>query len=654
MMDPWFEIFAVYIHFMIRENWAMGTHSDIKYSLRIPNELSIYQLIKKQSEDNPEAYAILAPECSPLTYKNFITQIDNTLRTLRSLGINRNDRLAVVLPNGLEMAVSFAAITSAATCAPLNPFYRLNEFEFYMRDLNTKGLIVLSGMDSPAREVAKKLRIPIFDLIPTHGAGAGVFDLVGKQELTPGASDFATPDDIALVLHTSGTTSRPKIVPLTNEAICHSGHNIALTLQLKGNDRCLNVMPLFHIHGLIGALFSSWTAGASVVCTSGFDVLRFFEFIDTFQPTWYTAVPSMHQAVLTRASANRDIIARRPLRFIRSCSASLPEQVMVGLEEQFNAPVIDSFGMTEAAHQITSNPLPPLPRKAGSVGVAAGPDVAIMSEEGTLLSAGQIGEVVIRGENVTNGYENNPSANESSYNNGWFHTGDQGRFDSDGYLFITGRIKEIINKGGEKIGPKEVDEVLLKHPAVAQTITFAVPHPTLGEDIAAAIVLKENSWVSESKIRDFAVERLTDFKVPSQLIIVDQIPKGPTGKIRRNEIADKLASKLKNNYVAPKNTVEKQLADIWKDILKIDPVGVRDNFYALGGDSLASAAMLIGIEGHFRCEINRENFMMAPTIETIANLIQEKDKLTFGIHESRIGSLRIREKIWGWIIHRFF
>jgi acyl-CoA synthetase (AMP-forming)/AMP-acid ligase II len=238
----------------------------------------------------------------------------------------------------------------------------------------------------------------------------------------------------------------------------------------------------------------------------------------------------MHQTILELAPSNQEIIARRPLRFIRSSSASLPVKVMAALEDVFKAPVIEAYGMTEASHQMTSNPLPPLPRKAGSVGFAAGPDVAIMDDAGNLLSDGEVGEVVIRGSNVTVGYENNPTANESNFTNGWFRTGDQGRFDDDGHLFLTGRLKEIINRAGEKIAPKEIDEVLMQHPAIAQAIAFSVPHDTMGEDVAAAVVLNGDSEVTENEIRDFAATQLADFKVPSQVLIVDEIPKGPTGK----------------------------------------------------------------------------------------------------------------------------
>lgn len=592
-----------------------------------PDARSVYELLRSRVKQTPEAIAFMAPGRGSLTYARLFGQVEKTVASLRAFGLSRNDRIAIVLPNGPEMAVAFVAVAATATCAPLNPAYRVNEFDFFISDLQAKALIVGSDSDSPAREVARKYGIPIIDLTPTLESGAGLFELKCGAWGNPVVDSFTLPDDTALVLHTSGTTSRPKIVPLTQANICTSAHNISVTLDLQEGDRCLNVMPLFHIHGLIGAILSSMAAGASVVCTPGFDPIRFFEWLDSMRPTWYTAVPTMHQAILTRASSSREIIDRRPLRFIRSCSASLPEAVMVELEKAFNVPVIDSYGMTEAAHQMTSNQLPPLLRKAGSVGTAAGPDVAIMDDIGNLLPAGQVGEVVIHGDNVTSGYESNPKANESAYCNGWFRTGDQGKFDGDGYLFLTGRIKELINRGGEKIAPKEVDEILIQHPAVAQAITFAVPHPTLGEDVAAALVLREDAAVTEADVRDFASLRLADFKVPSRVVFVEEIPKGPTGKLQRIGLAEKLAAHLTTKYVAPKDSIEQQLEDIWKNLLNVDQAGVHDNFYTLGGDSLATASMVLEIEERFKKTLSVDYFLRSPTIETLAGLIREKESV---------------------------
>jgi acyl-CoA synthetase (AMP-forming)/AMP-acid ligase II len=374
-------------------------------------------------------------------------------------------------------------------------------------------------------------------LVP--GDHAGSFTLEGgspAQAAQPGAAEAG---DIALVLHTSGTTARPKIVPLSQANICASARHIGATLALSPADACLNIMPLFHIHGLIAAVLSSLGAGGAVICTPGFDALRFFRLLDEERPSWYTAVPTMHQTILTRADRNAEIIARAKLRFIRSSSASLPGPVMEQLEAVFGCPLVESYGMTEASHQMASNPLAG-PRKPGSVGQAAGPEVAIMDDDGTILPQGEIGEVVIRGPNVTAGYEANPDANAKAFTHGWFRTGDQGAFDAEGFLTLTGRLKELINRGGEKVSPLEVDGVLSAHPAVAQALTFAMPHAKLGEEVAAAVVLREGADCSERELRDFVAQQLADFKVPRKVVFLPEIPKGATGKLMRIGLAEKL------------------------------------------------------------------------------------------------------------------
>ena len=303
----------------------------------------------------------------------------------------------------------------------------------------------------------------------------------------------------------------------------------------------MNVMPLFHIHGLIAAVSASLSVGASIWCSSGFNALSFFSNLDEAKPTWYTAVPTMHQAILARSGRNSEIIKNNPLRFLRSSSASLPAQVMGELHDSFGAPVIEAYGMTEATHQMCCNLLDK--QKPGSVGQAAGPSVRIAHEAHDYLVSGT-GEVVISGHNVTPGYENNLEANQKSFFEvdgvKWFRTGDQGAFDDDGFLFLTGRLKEIINRGGEKISPLEVDSILLDHPDISQVVTFALPHSKLGEEVAAAVVLSSESKSDEKDIKVFAKERMADFKVPRHIIILDEIPKGATGKMQRIGMAEKL------------------------------------------------------------------------------------------------------------------
>ncbi|WP_218082888.1 acyl--CoA ligase [Anthocerotibacter panamensis] len=484
------------------------------------------------------APALTAPACTPLSYDQLRQQIAQTTYTLNALGLGRGDRIAMVLANGPQMAAAFLAVTATATVAPLNPAYRAEEFDFYLTDLGAKALLVEVGSTSPALAVAERQGVPVLFLAP-RSETAGRFELHGRagKPVVPSPTEE---EDIALILHTSGTTARPKQVPLTQRNLYTSAHNIVKALALTGDDRCLNLMPLFHIHGLVAGLVAGLAAGGSIFCPPGFNALKFSSWLKEANPTWYTAVPTMHQAILGRVARNRDLLADTRLRFIRSSSAPLAPSVITELEATFAAPVIEGYGMTEAAHQITCNPLPPLPRKPGSVGIAAGPEVAILDSTGNLQPPGTIGEVGIRGENVMSGYAQNPQANASAFSNGWFRTGDQGVLDEEGYLHITGRLKEIINRGGEKIAPREVDEVLMIHPAVAQAVTFALPHPKLGEEVAVAIVLTAGQQASEQELRAFAAQRLADFKVPRRVVFLEQIPTGPTGKIQRMGLAERM------------------------------------------------------------------------------------------------------------------
>ncbi|MEX3010658.1 acyl--CoA ligase [Hoeflea sp. TYP-13] len=503
---------------------------------------TLIELLKNRSGDK---VAFSAPNQSDLSYSGLIELIEETAAALASAGVERGDKVAIVLPNGPEAATAFLAAAHIAVAAPLNPAYTQDEFAFYLQDLGAK-LVICDDAAGLAAAAAAGLGIRVVSIERKASAGQFSLKLSGEKN---GIATNAGPDDACMVLHTSGTTSRPKIVPLTHRNICASAHNIAATLNLTADDRTVNIMPLFHIHGLIAAVLSSLSAGASIYCTPGFNAMKVFSWFEEAHPTWYTAVPTMHQAILTRAGRNEEVIAGTTLRFIRSSSSSLPPQVMAALEETFRCPVVEAYGMTEAAHQMTSNPIAHGTQKPGSVGSAAGPEVAIYCDGEIGTKADLLGEIVISGDNVTKGYEANEKANAESFiadpdsERTWFRTGDQGRFDADGYLYITGRLKEIINRGGEKISPREVDEILMDHEAVLQAVTFAVPHKQLGEDVAAAVKLKDGCTLEQSELKSFARERLAGFKVPRQIVILDEIPKGPTGKLQRIGLAEKLGLK---------------------------------------------------------------------------------------------------------------
>lgn len=594
---------------------------------------SIGRLLEAQATRCPDAVAITAPGRSPLTYRGLHQLTRAVVDRLSSFGIQRNDPVAVLLPNGPEMATAFLAVAAGAICAPLNPTYTAAEFEFYLSDLMARAIIVASGSDTPVRAVAKARGIRVIEISPRLDAEAGLFFLDGQAGPPSVRGGLAEACDVALVLHTSGTTSRPKIIPLSHRNLCSSAHNTRSTLRLVDSDRCLNVMPMFHIHGLIGALLSSLTAGASVVCTPGFSPLHFFQWVDEFQPTWYTAVPAMHQEVVAHAAANRETIARRRLRFIRSSSAPLPPKVMADLERAFDTPVIEAYGMTEASHQVASNPLPSGKRKMGSVGLPAGPDVAILDEAGRPLPQGETGEIGIRGANVSSFALAGPGA-DKALGDGWFRTGDIGFLDGDNYLFISGRVKEIINRGGEKISPREVDEVMLEHPAIAQAVACSFPDQRLGEDVIAVLVRHQGASASERELREFASTRLAPFKVPRHVIFVDQIPKGPTGKIQRIGLADRLgiesldfAQRVEAAVViAPRTKIEAALVEIWAQVLGLDRVGIHDNFFELGGDSLASAEVVTRVERRLGVKINARQLVFG-TLQQVAAACEEQLQL---------------------------
>jgi acyl-CoA synthetase (AMP-forming)/AMP-acid ligase II len=500
---------------------------------------TISEILNAGADDAP---ALSSPGGVALSYRALRALTAKIASDLATHGVGPNDRVAIVLDNGPEMAAAFLSIAGAATAAPLNPTYRAEEFEFYLTDLRAKLLVVAQGKESPAVAVAEKLGVPIARLVAHPERGAGSFDLDFPDDIAGAARPVtpAKPEDIALVLHTSGTTSRPKIVPLSHKNICASAANIRRTLALTANDRGLVIMPLFHIHGLIAALTAPLSAGGEVSCSPGFNALKFFGWLSEVRPTWYTGVPTMHQAILLRAANNPDVIAGHRLRFIRSSSSALPPTVIAELERVFGVPVVEAYGMTEAAHQMASNPLPPSPRKPGSVGPSGGPEIRIVDTDGKTVPRGATGEIVIKGPNVMREYENNPKANADAFYDGWFRTGDQGVMDEEGYVSITGRLKEIINRGGEKISPREVDEIIMEHPAVHQCVTFAMPHDMLGEDVAAAIVLRQGAQASDRELREFAATRLAAFKVPRKILILNEIPVGATGKLQRIGLAQKL------------------------------------------------------------------------------------------------------------------
>src|SRR5262245_56349080 len=477
--------------------------------------------------------AVIIPGGPTVTHGQLRDQVFRLADTLRRGGVDRQSTVSIVLPNGLEYLTTFLATTcAAAVAAPLNSAYKADEFKFYMEDVESRAVIVPPG-PHPAREAAAQLNLPVWEA-RLDAAGGMQLNRTDSTAARTTTADGPRGDDAALFLHTSGTTSRPKGVPLTHANLMASIRNIVATYALTPDDASLIVMPLFHVHGLIGATLSTLLSGGTVIVPPAFSATKFWPLAQQYRTTWYSAVPTIHQILLSRADS--DHAPRGGLRFIRSCSSALAPAVFAQLEERFGAPVLEAYGMTEASHQMASNPLPAAgPRKPGSVGKGTGVDIVILDTQGNRLPNGQQGEVSIRGRNVMHGYRNNPDANASSFTNGYFRTGDQGVLDADGYLTLTGRLKELINRGGEKISPLEVDAVLLEHPAVAEAVSCALPDPKYGEEVHGAVVLKSEATADD--LVAFCRDRLADFKVPKKIHITDALPRTATGKIQRRHVS---------------------------------------------------------------------------------------------------------------------
>ncbi|MGE0751275.1 MAG: AMP-binding protein [Variibacter sp.] len=587
------------------------------------SKITLEQVLCVASRDRLTAPCILAADGRAMTWQQLLQQLVRTRAALRNIGIGPNDRVAIALPNGPTLAAAFLSVANCTGCAPLNTAYTTDECAFYLGDLGVKALITRNGAAPAAADVATRLEIPVIEC-EEDGRIPGRFSLDTSHVNKQAAFGSLNPETVALYLYTSGTTSRPKLVPLRHQNLVASARNMVRTLSLSPSDRCLNLMPLFHIHGLIGGLLAPLAGGGSTVCPPSLRPGDFIRWMETTPPTWYTAVPTMHRMVANEAKAHPDLIARHPLRFIRSSSAPLPAQLFDQLTNVFGAPVLEAYSMTEAAHQMTCNPLGAGRQKRGTVGVAAGPDVAIMDETGRVLAQGETGEVVIRGPSVMSGYAANPQANASAFTNGWFRTGDQGRFDDDGYLVLTGRLKEQINRGGEKFAPLEVDQVLLAHSDVSEAATFGFPHPTLGQEVAAAVVMRRGAHATPTDLQSFLRERLTAFKIPRRILVVDAIPKGPTGKVQRSQLHKQLVVNAEASEgaasVEPRvgSGLENALLRLWRDTLESEAIGLDDDFFEKGGDSLMAVQMLLEVEKIVGHPIPDSMLVDHPTIAQLA------------------------------------
>jgi oxalate---CoA ligase len=564
----------------------------------------------------PDALAVTDVDGRELAFEGLLARVEAVAASIAGVaGGTRRPRVGIVLPNGLDMAVTLLGVTCAGAALPFNPTYRAAEYEAYFRETRLDALLVSATDEGEAVATARALALPLLRL-DADGAISGAGG-------SPGIVPQPCADDVALVLLTSGSTGRAKAVPLTHRNVCTSAGDVARSMGLSPADRCLAMWEQFHVGGLVDLLLAPLLSGGTLVCTPGFDAARFFDLLPVVRPSWFQGVPATLNELVVHARRTGLPVKPHSLRLLRSVAAALPPQVMQDIEDTFGVPVLQTFGMTEAGPLITSTALPPAARKPGSVGRSCGPQVRIVGPAGETLPVGETGEVAVRGDNVFSGYENDADANAQQFRAGWFHTGDLGLLDPDGDLFLTGRIKQLINRGGEKVNPQELDDALLAHEAVAQAACYAVPHRTLGEDVAAAVVLRDGKSVGPEDLRAFLRARLAAFKVPARIRIVDDLPRNMIGKIDRMALSRLDTDPAGEAEGAPAaaavaSGTEEAVAAIWAEELELPKVELDADFFAIGGDSLSAVRVFLAVEASFGRRLPEEMLGQITTARAMA------------------------------------
>jgi acyl-CoA synthetase (AMP-forming)/AMP-acid ligase II/thioesterase domain-containing protein len=585
--------------------------------------------LRHWAEEAPAATALAAPGYQPLSYSRLWNHLETTRQALRAAGVQPGQIVTLVTRQGPEALSAYLAIAGEFACAPLNPALTEVEFRSHLSRLGARTLLVQDDLAPQSVAIARELGIGVarISIEPQHAAGEFI---IASIEM-PSRPGRAIPG--ALILHTSATTGRPKLVPLSQANLQALALASSRAAQLSATDRLLSVMPMFHLHGLSSAS-AQLIRGGAVICTSGFDAGRFQDWLDEFSPTWGSFNPAILRVILALRREHPELLHRWPFRFVRTGGAAAEPWLVTSFEELFRTSVLDSYGMTEASG-ITRERAGA--RKPGSVGQSIGLEIAILDDSGRNLPAEAEGEIAVRGATVTSGYLDDPEANRIAFQNGWFHTGDIGRLDMDGFLYITGRKKEMINRGGQKIFPTEVDQALARHPAVLEAAAFAVSHPTLGEDLAAAVVLRPGASATEPDLRRFLGTQLAAYKIPRSIVFLENMPRTASGKLKRAHLAEQIGRAREIPAAAPQEVslalqaIQSKLLDIWSRILEAPEIGIQDDFFGLGGDSLSAALMLAETEKALhisRGALGRVELFDNLTIQGLARILLDSDACT--------------------------
>jgi acyl-CoA synthetase (AMP-forming)/AMP-acid ligase II/acyl carrier protein len=572
--------------------------------------------IAERARRDPASLALLAPDRPALTFGSLLAEVERLAGALADVGIGRGDRVAVALPTGPELAMTVLAISDCCTCVPFNPTLDEAACARLLESTRARALLVPQEGDSTGARVARSLGIDVVRVASSPRDPAGKLELLIDAPRNPRPRDPVQADDVALLMHTSGTTGRPKSVPLSHRILGASVVIPAQEMRVTRADRCLGVTPLFTNAGIRRCLLTPLVFGGSAVCTRGFKAGAFVEWLEEFAPTYYAAAPVVHLELLAECE-RRGIVPKHSLRFVWSGATPLTSSVESRLERLLKVPIIHAYGMCEAGTMACSR-LPPGPRKPGSVGLPLATEISIRDDARRPLPPEGIGDVWVSSPSVIAAYENDPELNAQIFDRGWFKTGDLGYFDKDGYLFLTGRSKEAINRGGLKVSPSEVDAALLAHADVADAATFAVPHSTLGEDVVAAVVLRPSSSATAQQLRDHAFQRLAPFKVPSRVVLVPELPKTVQGKVVRRELPHKLARYLRAEYVPAAQEHEELVARCFAEVLGVDRIGAQDNFFDLGGDSLRGAQVVARVNVALDVDLDPTSLFRRPTVAEFA------------------------------------
>lgn len=580
---------------------------------------TLYSLLAGHARHDPDFPALLAPGHLAVSYGSLMERIERISNILPELGVRRGDRVAVPAEPGIETAIRILGVSCHTACVPINPELTTGELRRLFAATRTRAVFSTGPGSSPIHDVVADTGIRIIAESSETRCG-GKRPNIGFN-LPPWAGE-------AIVLHTSGTTAHPKVIPCDHRHLSARAGKLKRLLDLRHTDRCLNLMPLCYAHGLFTGLIGPLAAGGSVVLPKRFDQSTFMMCLLDLSPTWYTAGATHHQAIANWLKHSPEAARGHVLRFIRSSSASLPRTVQQQLERELGVPVVEGYGTSETGGPVTCNP-PTRQRKPGTVGTSPDNDVAVMDREGNLLSPGLEGEVVVRGATLTGGYENDPEASREAFRDGWFHTGDLGVFDSDGYLVLKGRIKDLINRGGEKVAPAEVDAALQDFPGVADAVTFGIPHSTLGEEVAVAVVPAFSVQIKEQELKQYLQQRLAPFKVPKRIILVDEIPRGPTGKPLRRSLANRFATQLSGTSDAREEhaPLESILLAMWSRILERDDIGPDDDFFLMGGDSISAVELLTELEQELSLSLPPSSLIEMPTVREFSTCLQDPLRL---------------------------